>query len=94
MRKSVFLFTLAFATQVQAAPIRCGTDAFGNAVCMDKDGVVTIAPREPVRRPAGGDSRGNEASAGAVGESSREGRDDQQGSARCGTDPFGNTVCR
>ncbi|HZW24533.1 MAG TPA: hypothetical protein VFF26_03535 [Gallionella sp.] len=82
MRNSVLLF-VALATQASAEAVRCGTDDFGNTVCMDKEGVVISAP--PDRRqvvsgvPSAGQASGNK-------------QDDRR--VRCGTDPFGNTVCR
>jgi hypothetical protein len=95
MYKSVFLFALLFATQAQgAATARCGTDAFGNAVCMDKDGVVSTAPNRPVGDRAGGDAKEGTASAGTADDPGSKADYDKEGRARCGVDPFGNTVCR
>jgi len=62
-----------------AEAIRCGTDDFGNTVCMDKEGVVTSAPSAGSGVPSAGPASGNK-------------QDDRR--VRCGTDPFGNTVCR
>lgn len=95
MHKSAFLFALLFATQAQAAAaVRCGTDAFGNAVCMDKDGVVSTAPKKPAGDRAGGDAKAEAASAGTADESGSKADHDKEGRARCGVDPFGNEVCR
>jgi hypothetical protein len=92
MQKMVFLFALLITTQASAEEtVRCGTDAFGNAVCMDKNGVVSPAP---------GNQSGNVASeknnaTGASGESGiKPGNEDQTSQKRCGIDPFGNKVCR
>jgi hypothetical protein len=43
MRISVLLLA-ALAAQASAGPVRCGTDDFGNTVCMDESGAVTVAP--------------------------------------------------
>ena len=96
MYNVAFLLAFVFATQALAAEVsRCGTDAFGNAICMDKDGVLTSAPAKPAGARAAGKAKANAASAGAAGESvSKDGRDEKEGRVRCGTDPFGNTVCR
>lgn len=90
MQTLAFLFALVFATSAIAAE-RCGTDDFGNTVCMDKDGVVTTVPADRVRN----DASGNVTTAGSAGESGgKAGRDDKSGRPRCGIDPFGNKVCR
>jgi hypothetical protein len=92
----VMMQRIAFLLAILSAPPsfaetaqRCGTDAFGNTVCMDKDGVVSIMPRSSSEdHPAGGD-RGNAASAVEA-----DGKADaRQTPRRCGVDPFGNTVC-
>ncbi|MBI5890564.1 MAG: hypothetical protein HZB47_07790 [Nitrosomonadales bacterium] len=92
MHKPFFLFAILIAMPTSAAEaIRCGTDAFGNEVCMDKDGVVRAAPD----KPAGDRSSGADKGKSAAGESGRKpGGEDQTGKTRCGIDPFGNTVCR
>ncbi len=90
MHRLTLLFALMFVIPAAAAT-RCGTDDFGNTVCMDKDGVVTTVPagREE------GDDRGNVTPAGSMVESgSKDARDDKNGRPRCGIDPFGNKVCR
>jgi len=87
MHYIAFMIALLFAPQLQAAAMRCGTDAFGNAVCMDADGVVTAAP---ARRPSVGATA---ASAVSAAKSAKTGRDDQERAVRCGVDQFGNTVC-
>ncbi|MDP2144671.1 MAG: hypothetical protein Q8J80_11165 [Gallionella sp.] len=75
----LFLVALFLPQAVLAAEaIRCGTDDFGNTVCMDKEGVVTSAP------PQTGSG------VPAVGTADRSGSKP----ARCGIDSFGNTVCR
>jgi hypothetical protein len=90
MHRIILLFALAFTMPASATDEpRCGTDAFGNAVCMDKNGVVTTAPAKS------GDAKGNDKSAGSTGESvTKAGREDTNGQTRCGIDPFGNRVCR
>ena len=86
------LLVLMFAMSIPAvAAARCGTDDFGNTVCMDEDGVVTTVPADRVT----GDDHGTVKPTGSSGESgSKADRDDKSGLARCGVDPFGNKVCR
>jgi hypothetical protein len=38
------LLLVALAAQASAGAVRCGTDDFGNTVCMDESGAVTVAP--------------------------------------------------
>lgn len=82
---SLVLPVLLFAppAAIAAEAVRCGTDDFGNTVCMDKEGVVTLA--SPARPQAG-------SGVPPAGPASGNKQDDRR--ARCGTDPFGNTVCR
>ncbi len=85
MQKTILLFALMFPAIATAADIaRCGTDSFGNVVCLDKDGVLTTLPKE-----GAGES-------GASGVSAAEPKSGNKESdwVRCGTDPFGNKVCR
>lgn len=90
MRQATLLFALMLATSATAAE-RCGTDDFGNTVCMDKDGVVATVP---AGRAWNGD-HGNAQPAASAGDSgSKDQRDGKNGRPRCGTDPFGNRVCR
>ncbi|MDO8263605.1 MAG: hypothetical protein Q7T21_10305 [Gallionella sp.] len=90
----ILLFALMFAMSIPAAAAaaaRCGTDDFGNTVCMDEDGVVTTVPADRVT----GDDHGTVKPTGSSGESgSKAGRDDKNVRTRCGVDPFGNKVCR
>ena len=90
MQKTVTLFfVLVYPAIAAGAEVtRCGTDAFGNAVCLDKDGVVIAVPGK-----AGADAGGNAASDRA-GEESGSKAGDQEQRPRCGVDPFGNRVCR
>ena len=86
MHKIAFMFALLFAVSASAAE-RCGTDNFGNTVCMDRDGVVSTVPPE---RP-GSDGNKYASQSGSASESgSKTGRDEKK---RCGVDPFGNRVC-
>jgi hypothetical protein len=96
MQKTVLLLALLFSTMATAAEVaRCGTDAFGNAVCIDKDGVVNAAPKKATGDRAGGDTKEKAVSAGTADESGGDsGYNDKSVRPRCGTDPFGNTVCR
>jgi hypothetical protein len=79
----LLIAVLAFAVQAATEP-RCGVDAFGNQVCIDKDGVVVAAPRAAADDPQG--KKDKPQTAGDKGEN-------QQAPRRCGVDPFGNTVC-
>lgn len=80
-RNFVLLLVALFVPQavLAAEAVRCGTDDFGNTVCMDKEGVVTSAPPQP---------GSNVPSTGSASDKQGDRR------VRCGTDPFGNTVCR
>lgn len=87
MYRFALLFAILSIAQAHAeTQPRCGTDAFGNTVCMDKDGVLSIAPREAA---AGMDE------AGAASAVAADGKDDEpEVRRRCSVDPFGNNVCR
>ncbi len=90
---TAFLFVLLLATQAPAAELsRCGTDAFGNAVCIDKDGVLISAPSKQADERQRGDRTDTAVPVGPKGEPAE--RDDSKRRPRCGIDPFGNTVCR
>ncbi len=92
MHKSAFLLLL-FAAQAKAADLsRCGTDAFGNAVCMDKDGVLISAPSKQAAEGESGEHTDATTSVNPKGESVE--RDNRKNRPRCGIDPFGNKVCR
>jgi hypothetical protein len=90
MHRSLFLFALICASQVLAAATpHCGTDDFGNAVCMDKDGVVsTVSPDRTSEEKVAASAAPAGDAAGKVGSGDKNGR------VRCGVDQFGNTVCR
>ena len=95
MQILAFLFALLFTTQASADEIpRCGTDAFGNAVCIDKDGVLTSAPSKPAGNRSADETKNSTAPAGSTSESGSKADHDKEGRARCGVDPFGNKVCR
>ncbi len=73
---------------------RCGKDAFGNLVCLDKNGVMSSAPHSSTKASAT-----QENSAGASAVSAEEAANSQlqqqaEKFARCGIDPFGNRVCQ
>ena len=91
MRALVFILAFLFAMQASAADVsRCGTDAFGNDVCLDKDGVLTTAPvKAPDDR-----SGANAEKAGSTENNGKAGREIPNDRVRCGIDPFGNKVCR
>ena len=93
MRQTTFLFSLLLATQASAAELsRCGTDAFGNAVCIDKDGVLISAPLRPATEQQNGGHTDTTMSGDEKGESAEHG--DSNNRPRCAIDPFGNKVCR
>ena len=96
MQKLIYLFALLTTVQASAEDaVRCGTDAFGNAVCMDKDGVVSSAPVKRAGNQSGNAAGDKDKAAGSSGESSvKPGNQDQTGRMRCGIDPFGNKVCQ
>ena len=80
MRNTLLLLVLLPQAVFAAEAVRCGTDDFGNTVCMDKAGTVTTAPQQagssvPAAGSAGSDKDGDRR-------------------VRCGIDPFGNKVCR
>jgi hypothetical protein len=96
MQKLFYLFALLITMQASAEDaVRCGTDAFGNAVCMDKNGVVSPAPVKRAGNQSG-NAAGEKANAAASsGESGvKPGNEDQTNKPRCGIDPFGNKVCQ
>jgi len=81
------------SSQAFAVQPRCGHDAFGNVVCVDRDGVFSTQPAKPSQReqvPA--------PKSGVIETEERKIRESGNAvdtpAVRCGTDPFGNTVCR
>ena len=93
MRKIAFLFALLFAMPASAKDAsRCGTDAFGNNVCLDKDGVLSNAPGKSAAGRSGSETKGTPDE--AVAERAAKSADEQKpNKVRCGTDQFGNAVC-
>jgi hypothetical protein len=86
----VFMLLFALTMSVDALAVdrsRCGTDPFGNVVCMDKDGVLFNVSRDILN---GEDSDG----ASGVSDAEKKRREEIREKIRCGTDPFGNKVCR
>lgn len=86
----VFLALLALAISASALAedrSRCGTDSFGNIVCMDKDGVLSYEPTSLLKE----DSLQN---ASGVSDAEKKRRAELREKLRCGIDPFGNKVCR
>jgi hypothetical protein len=88
-----FLLAWVFTTEVWAAAPRCGTDDFGNAVCIDRDGVVT-AVSQSGQTADGVDGKAGGVDGKAGGESGSQGARDAVSRPRCKLDPFGNKVCR
>lgn len=90
MQKTAFIFALVISTIASAADFsRCGKDQFGNIVCLDKDGVLSTTSRSP----AAENQNGVAASGGSAAEAKVR-RDEINEKLRCGTDSFGNKVCR
>ena len=89
MQKTAFVIALVISTIASAADFsRCGKDQFGNTVCLDKDGVLTTMSRSSAE-----DKNGVPASGVSAAEAkARRGEIDEK--LRCGTDSFGNKVCR
>jgi hypothetical protein len=93
MRAIFFLVAFLFAMQASAVDVsRCGTDAFGNDVCLDKDGVMTTAPVKTLNDRSGVNANGKKA--GSTEDACKTGREISKVRVRCGIDPFGNKVCR
>jgi hypothetical protein len=86
----VFMLLFALTMPVDALAVdrsRCGTDPFGNVVCMDKDGVLFNVSRDILN--------GEDAdSASGVSDAEKKRREEIREKIRCGIDPFGNKVCR
>lgn len=88
MKGLLILLSLAIPGYASAADkSRCGTDPFGNIVCMDKDGVLFNVPPDYLKDDAGQGASGVSAAEVRQREEIRE-------KIRCGIDPFGNKVCR
>lgn len=86
--KYLLLFAILISTHASAIDrSRCGTDQFGNIVCMDKDGVLSHVPRDFA-------SEDSAQSASGVPDAEKKRRAEIREKLRCGTDPFGNKVCR
>ena len=89
MLKTLLIVALGISTIASAADLsRCGKDQFGNFICRDKDGVLTLQSKTA-------EESGNEvAKSGVSAVQSKEMRGVNNGKLRCGIDPFGNEVCR
>jgi hypothetical protein len=96
MQKLFYLFALLITMHASAEDaVRCGADAFGNAVCMDKNGVVSPAPTKRAGNQSGNAAGENANAAASSGESGvKPGNEVQANKPRCGIDPFGNKVCQ
>lgn len=93
MRWVLLLISLSSAP-VWAVQPRCGHDAFGNIVCVDRDGVLTTQPAKAKQQEK---STAQKHGANEKAEEKRlreSGNEADTPAVRCGTDPFGNTVCR
>lgn len=88
MERMVLLLMLVITASAYAADrSRCGTDPFGNIVCMDKDGVLSHVPRSYADETS-------VQSASGVSAAELKRREELREQLRCGIDPFGNKVCR
>jgi hypothetical protein len=93
MKMIAFLATLLFTLNASAIDSpRCGRDLFGNEVCMDKDGVLTNAPKKSVR-PKVDDGNRNVNTGTKEQTDSKTESNDAKSNVRCGIDSFGNKVC-
>lgn len=88
MKSCMLLLALLISTPAMAVDrSRCGTDQFGNIVCRDKDGVLGQVPRDFA-------NEASTQSASGVSAADKRRREEIREKLRCGTDPFGNKVCR
>ncbi|MDD4912429.1 MAG: hypothetical protein PHP57_09055 [Sideroxydans sp.] len=81
---ALILSGAAFATPI----VRCGTDSFGNLVCLDQRGVMSTVPtwRDDIPASSVNDSE--------AARNRQQQRDEGVPPKRCGTDSFGNRVCQ
>jgi hypothetical protein len=98
MMKLAILFTMVMmnllSSSAYAVQPRCGHDAFGNIVCMDREGVLST---QPAKSKLQGKTTDPKSGARETAEEKRireSGNEADTPAERCGTDPFGNTVCR
>ncbi len=88
MKGLLLLLSLAMPIYASAADkSRCGTDSFGNIVCMDKDGVLFNVSPDFAKDEVG-------QSASGVSDAEMKRRAEIREKIRCGIDSFGNKVCR
>jgi hypothetical protein len=84
----MLLFALTLSVEAIAVDkSRCGTDPFGNIVCMDKDGVLFNVSRDLLQEEG-------VSGASAVSDAELQRREEIREKIRCGINPFGNKVCR
>lgn len=87
MQKTALTIALVISAAASAVDLsRCGSDQFGNTVCLDQDGVLST-------RSGSDEGKGVAASGVSEAESNAK-RDETKGKLRCGIDPFGNKVCQ
>lgn len=92
--RALLLLSLFISQGASAVQPRCGHDAFGNVVCMDEDGVLST---QPVKSKYREKTTVQKSAARETEEDMRNGETNHEAgtpAVRCGTDPFGNTVCR
>jgi hypothetical protein len=82
------------SVSVWAVQPRCGHDAFGNVVCMDRDGVLSTQPAQTKPQEKATTSKSGTRETAEEKGSRESGNEAGTPAVRCGTDPFGNTVCR
>jgi hypothetical protein len=89
VKRTALVLLLTISTIASAADLtRCGKDQFGNIVCLDNDGVLRNMTG------ASASDYSTQSTSGVPVTESRAERDKLNERLRCGTDPFGNKVCR
>ncbi|MFA6121998.1 MAG: hypothetical protein WCT35_07920 [Sideroxydans sp.] len=88
------LSLLFFPQVASAVQPRCGHDAFGNIVCMDRDGVLSTQPAKAKQQEKASAKKHNASETTEEKRIRESGNEAGTAAERCGTDPFGNTVCR
>lgn len=92
MRWVLLVISLSSASAWAVQP-RCGHDAFGNVVCLDREGVLSSKPAKSNRQERSSAPKSSVSETAEEKGSRESGNEADTPAARCGTDPFGNTVC-
>ncbi len=90
----VLLVPILLSASAWAVQPRCGHDAFENIVCVDKDGVLSTQPSKTKRQEKSAPAKSGVNNAAEERSNRKSGNEVDTPAERCGTDPFGNTVCR